>query len=200
METRFLVLLSQPPVQVHVFDSLNSPRIGWSSLPLKDLVQRLDKLTIQVLSECIRGLPSNGHPTLNSCSRQKTCNSLANHIRARAHFLQSVGSIIVCNILLCYLPLSQPRDQSDEQYIIDILCCEYGRVVVEGLGHGTTSGPERHKVTRREHKIRGSLSTLRRSEWPTPVSKEVVLDCLHRYYEGSKWIDPAWIEDGCYFS
>jgi hypothetical protein len=91
--------------------------------------------------------------------------------------------------------LSQPRDQSDEQYIIDILCCEYGRVVVERLGHGTISRPERRKVTRREHKIRGaadarSLETLRRSEWPTPVSKEVVLDCLHRYYEGSKWIDP----------
>jgi hypothetical protein len=94
-------------------------RISWSSLPLKDLVQRLHKLTIEVLSECIRGFPSNGRPTINSRPRQKTCNGLANHIRARVNFLQSVGPSTVCDILLCYLPLSQPRDQPDELLDVD---------------------------------------------------------------------------------
>jgi len=51
--------LCRPPAQIHALDLLGAPRISWSSLRLKGLVQRLHKLNIEVRSDCIRRLPSN---------------------------------------------------------------------------------------------------------------------------------------------
>jgi hypothetical protein len=88
--------------QVCVFEPIDTPKICWSALPITDLVHRLRKLTIEVLSDCIRGLPSKGRPSITCRSRQKTCNGLAIHIRDRVNFLQCIGPSTVCDILLCY--------------------------------------------------------------------------------------------------
>ncbi|KAG2738321.1 hypothetical protein P692DRAFT_20639125, partial [Suillus brevipes Sb2] len=77
----------------------------------------------------------------------------------------------VCDILLCYLPLSYPCGQLDEEYILQIMSFEYGSVIE--LANEAQN-----------------LDAVRRIEWPAPVSKEVILGCLHRYYEGTKWTDP----------
>jgi hypothetical protein len=139
--------------QVCVFEPIDTPKIHWSALPITDLVHRLHKLTIEVLSDCIRGLPLKGRPLITCRSRQKTCNGLAIHIRDRVNFLQCIGPSTVCDILLCYLPLSHPCDQLDEEYILQIMSFEYGSAVLEQLGHRTLSQSNQRKITRRERKI-----------------------------------------------
>ncbi|KAF8833585.1 hypothetical protein BDN67DRAFT_1006308 [Paxillus ammoniavirescens] len=95
----------------------------WATLPLNDLVRRLVALHLDILTECIRCLLAQRRPTLNSRSRQKTCSGLVIHICERLKYLLTVGSSMVCNILLCYLPFTAPSALPDSHYILLILYC-----------------------------------------------------------------------------
>ncbi|KAG1904468.1 uncharacterized protein F5891DRAFT_45668 [Suillus fuscotomentosus] len=157
----------------------------------------LDPLRCPKSAECIRGLPVRGHPAISSQSCPKMSNGLACHIRDCALFLQCIGPSTVCDVLLCYFPFTLPLDRPDEHYIAQILSIEYGAVVIEHLAHQVTqvSTRERMKMVRKDQKMQAVLNkrnidVLRRREWPVAVSKDVVLDCLHRYYDASKWIEP----------
>ncbi|KAG2039652.1 hypothetical protein BDR03DRAFT_980585 [Suillus americanus] len=153
-----------PPPHVYIFEPLDVPLISWSALPLADLVHRLHKLTVEVLSDCICGLPTKGCLSINGHLRQKTCNGLAVHIQDRVNFLQCIGS-------------STPCDQPDKQYILQILLFEYGPTIVDRLGHRVLSLPDQRKIMQHEWKIKlanetRDLAIARRHEWPAPVSKE----------------------------
>ncbi|KAF8834653.1 hypothetical protein BDN67DRAFT_1016282 [Paxillus ammoniavirescens] len=96
---------------------------GWATLPLNDFVRRLVVLHLDILTECIRRLPAQRRPTLNSRSWQKTCSGLVIHICEQLKYLLTVGSSMVCDILLCYLPFTAPSALPDSHYILLILYC-----------------------------------------------------------------------------
>ncbi|KAG1808901.1 uncharacterized protein BJ212DRAFT_1302803 [Suillus subaureus] len=80
----------------------------------------------------------------------------------------------------------------------------YWSKCVDWLSHQALSQPDRCKIIQCEQKIKltnetRDLARVRRHEWPAPVSKEVVLDCLHCYYEGLKWTDPPCVSTSFMF-
>jgi hypothetical protein len=81
----------------------------------------------------------------------RTCDRTLGSVREGSG--SNLGSGPDCGSTMCYLPLSHPCDQLDEEYILQIMSFEYGSAVLEQLGHRTLSQSDKRKIARREHKI-----------------------------------------------
>ncbi|KAN0101168.1 hypothetical protein V8E55_001152, partial [Tylopilus felleus] len=159
----------EPPYTIHAFSddpaSVHNPGLEWVHLPLDDLVSRLHRLTMDILSASIQHLPSEGHPSINRCSRRRTCVGLIQRILSHA----------------CYLETA--TDKTDNYYLVQILEHEYGQVIIA------------QKVAWRDERIGDVSAAQLASaaydqDWPSVIPQNVVLSCLNQYYEGSKWTKP----------
>ncbi|KAN0081651.1 hypothetical protein V8E55_009275 [Tylopilus felleus] len=172
----------EPPHTIHAFSddpaSVHNPGLEWVHLPLDDLVSRLHRLTMDILSVSIQHLPSEGHPSINRCSRRRTCVGLIQHILSHA----------------CYLETA--TDKTDNYYLVQILEHKYGQVIIGTLATSPqTHKAEAQKVAWRDERI-GDVSAAQLAsaaydqDWPSIIPQNVVLSCLNQYYEGLKWTKP----------
>ncbi|KAG2746807.1 hypothetical protein P692DRAFT_20738814 [Suillus brevipes Sb2] len=159
-----------PPPGCYASNHLDCSRVPWSALSIEVLVRRLCTLSIDVLSQCIRRLPPNGRPVLNTRSRTKTSNSLACHVRDRAMYLQALDADSVSAAWTAHFPFASPADLPDSHYITAVLEFEYGADVLRCL----STEP---------------LSLYSRA-WPVPVPQTTVNSCLNNYFQASKWSNP----------
>ncbi|KAN0076738.1 hypothetical protein V8E55_010593 [Tylopilus felleus] len=170
----------EPPHTIHAFSndpaSVHNPGLEWVHLPLDDLVSRLHRLTMDILSASI--LPPAGRPSINRRSRRRTCVGLIQHILSRACCLETA------------------TDKTDNYYLVQILEHEYGQVIIGTLATSPqTRKAEAQKVARRDKRI-GDVSAAQLAsaaydrDWPSVIPQNVVLSCLNQYYEGSKWTKP----------
>ncbi|KIK79167.1 hypothetical protein PAXRUDRAFT_162031 [Paxillus rubicundulus Ve08.2h10] len=150
----------------------------WATLPLNDLTHCLVVLHLDILTKYIWCLLAQRRPTLNSRSRQKTCNGLIIHICEWLKYLLTVGYSMVCDILLCYLPFTAPSALPDSHYILLILKHEYGDLVIQHLSCTLPSKSE-------------DLEIQWQIEWPTAIPVQTTMQCLRQYCEGSKWSEPS---------
>ena len=200
-EQEVATILCRPPHVICTFsdDSIYNPRIKWFGLPLDVLVSRLHRLTMDVLITSIQCILSKDRPTINSCSRCKTCIGLIQHILTRAHYLECAGTIAVCNIYISYYPFEAATDKKDNFYIARILRHEYSQIIIDTLvtspeacmADAQARVAEGQKIAWRERRAE-DVSAARQTSvaWPSVVPQKVILSCLNRYYEGSKWTEP----------
>ena len=165
-------------------------------MPLDDLVSRLHRLTMDIVSVSIQHLPSEGHPSINRCSRRRTCVGLIQHILSHACYLEYAGAVAICDIYLTYYPFRTATDKTDNYYLVQILEHKYGQVIIGTLATSPqTHKAEAQKVAWRDERI-GDVSAAQLAsaaydqDWPSIIPQNVVLSCLNQYYEGSKWTKP----------
>jgi len=125
-------------------------------------------------------------------SHRKTCNALANHIRLQAISLFQAGPSTIAEVFMAHFPFQPCIDASDVFFFSQILDREFGTTIISQLSHEllTTSAQQRIiRVEHRRHAIEEAITTRddRVSQWSSPVPREVELDCLNEYMDGSKW-------------
>jgi len=96
---------------------------------------------------------------------------------------------------MTHFPFQPCIDASDIFFFSQILDREFGTTIISQLFHKllTTSAQQRIiRVEHRRHAIEEAITTRgeRVCQWPSPVPREVELDCLNEYMDGSKWCEP----------
>jgi hypothetical protein len=189
-------VLRRPVLPTYVYESAGDFMLPWTSLPTKDLVQRLRKVRLDTLSDSIRQSPLTPPPIISRRSQSRTASALVSHIRTRVTYLQVVGYTVLCDIFLAYFPYSSAFLQVSE-LISRILHFEYGSAVVEALNEepNTLTRIDRRRLARRQHKetqlsVVAAEAVDRQSQWPVIVPQHTVLSCHSSYYKGTQWQCP----------
>ena len=181
------------PVSVYSFHgNVSSEAFPWLDCTVPELTQRLHGFSVDVLAGIICTLPPyTVCPPINSHSRIKTAQGLVSHVIYRTRFLLSVGSSVVADLYLSHFPSHLFGDHRDEHYTLRILQSEYSEQLCVALADDSSRN-DRKRCVYCEKKVEAAIAMQRSylqqySDWPTVVSRDDILCCLHQYYEGSNW-------------
>ncbi|KAG2758052.1 hypothetical protein P692DRAFT_20710152, partial [Suillus brevipes Sb2] len=170
--------------------------LPWISASVKDLASRLQKLTRTDVQSCIHQLAPRYRTLYNRISLRKTCNALANHVQQRALSLFHAGASVLGDVYLAHFPFLKFDSLSDKDVIHQILTHEFGALVIERLSQEIPSQSVKLRSARLNQKQNALADIInvraeREREWPMPVSKEVVFECLNGYMKGTMWSEPS---------
>ncbi|KAG1737048.1 hypothetical protein EDB19DRAFT_1910051 [Suillus lakei] len=169
--------------------------LPWISASIDDITSRLEKLRRSDVQLCIHQFAPRYRTLYNRLSHRKTCNALANHVRQRALSLFHAGASILGDIYLAYFPFLTFDSLSDQDVFHQIITHEFGALVTERLSQEIVSQSVKHRSARLERKQNAladanTIRIERERDWPVPVSKEVIFECLTGYMKGTMWTEP----------
>jgi len=194
------VLRTPPPLQAF-FDmetaALRASEVmslPWIRAPLHVLTRNLEKLSSAAIQTCLDNLPP-PRSVFKMRSHRKTCNALANHIRLRAISLFLAGPSTMADVFTTHFPFHPYTDAPDTFFFLQILNVEFGSTIISQLSLEWLSSSAQRRIDRAEHRQHAIEEAIairddRATQWPSPVPHAVVLDCLNKYMDGSKWCEP----------
>jgi len=201
--------LRDPPfIQAKFIDEYQLLKISedilWVSESLEVLVQRIQKkFSIENICDIINTIPFHRRPYINAQSHWKTIKFLILHIQLRISYLATLSPYQLCGFVIALTPnfnnfICQPVDLIEK-----IIHTEYGLELIYALNSSVQFQKEKTKEQynnmlkrRRRENHRQVIEEKKKEqnkleqEWPTVVPKDLILNCVNAYREGTIWVPP----------
>ncbi|KAG2107451.1 uncharacterized protein F5147DRAFT_802633, partial [Suillus discolor] len=178
-----------PQPQIELDADARQP-LSWALLPAKELVQRLEKLDGGDIVDCFGALPRSRRPAYAMRSKRKRCAALVQQVQQRLSHLQSLGDYMFLVDVLCVAPFAVPTTRMSMSSLV--LCIEFSSILIDRLEQPIVALPERRKLHCKlvKEQSAAQLSQFNAeivAQWPKVVPRNVVMECLRDYVDGSCW-------------
>ncbi|KAG1779785.1 hypothetical protein EV702DRAFT_1086513 [Suillus placidus] len=171
-----------------VATALRTPPVISASLVI-DSAARMQASEAMSLPSCIHQFAPCYCTLYNRLSHRKMCNALANYVQQCALSLYHAGASVLGDVYLAHFLFSSFDSLSDKDVIHQIITHEFGVLVTERLSQEIPSQSVKLRTARlnqKQNEVAGinNVHAEQEREWPMPVSKEVIFECLNGYMKG----------------